>query len=92
MAKKNQKKTTILYIRDISVDLLEDLKTLTGEKSGSKIAIKCCKEHKQLLEITKRQALIIKGLETSLREIRIALDKKKVAEKEIDKFLRGREV
>lgn len=84
-----KKKTTIIPVRDFSLELIEKLKDYTGEKTAAKVVKICCEEYLELNAIKKRQAERIRTLEDSLLNIKNSLLNKKTAEKEILQFLKG---
>ena len=84
-----KKKTTIIPVRDFSLELIEKLKDYTGEKTAAKVVKICCEEYLELNATKKRQAERIRTLEDSLQEIKSSLLDKATAEKEIAQFLRG---
>ena len=81
-----KKKTTIIPVRDFSLELIEKLKDYTGEKTAAKVVKICCDEHLELNAIKKRQAERIRVLEDSLQNIKSCLLDKATAEKEIAQF------
>lgn len=88
MANK-KKETTIIPVRDFSLELIEKLKDYTGEKTAAKVVKICCEEYLELNAIKKRQVARITTLEDKLQNIKNSLLAKATAEKEIAKFLRG---
>jgi len=84
-----KKKTTIIPVRDFSLELIEKLKDYTGEKTAAKVVKTCCEEYLELNATKKRQAEKIRTLEDSLQEIKSSLLDKATAEKEILRFLKG---
>jgi|AntAceMinimDraft_3_1070362.scaffolds.fasta_scaffold15419_2 hypothetical protein len=84
-----KKKTTIIPVRDFSLELIEKLKDYTGEKTAAKVVKICCEEYLELNATKKRQAERIRTLEDSLQEIKSSLLDKATAEKEILRFLKG---